>query len=369
MTGATVLVAAPRDDITALAVVERLRRLGADPVVVDTLTFPTTTQLEWSIDEHRSRCELVVGKALPLGAHRCHRGVAETSGSVLRSDEIRSVWMRRPRDVSVPECIAEPEIRGYVQRTNRELLEALFGIVPVHNEPGAERRASRRPIQLATAAAVGLATPRTLITANVANARRFIDATREAGRDVIYKQVAEGVSSGPPTRVVRDADLDRLEDVELCHAMFQQRVTGGVDLRVAVVGDHVFAAEWRTADGELDGVDVRLDSRVRMWPTLLDDDLATKLRRLTASLGLTLGVHDLKVDSERGPVFLEVNPVGQWLDLELEAGHPVSEAVARVLWSGVDARVDQACAPLSIEPLTIDEVSDLQRSAEPAFAH
>ena len=61
-----------------------------------------------------------------------------------------------------------------------------------------------------------------------------------------------------------------------------------------------------------------------------------------------------RLDPSGTPYFLEVNPSGQWLDLELEANHPISEAWARVLVFGLGSEHET-----QFEPWNTDDIDKL----------
>jgi hypothetical protein len=118
--------------------------------------------------------------------------------------------------------------------------------------------------------------------------------------------------------------------VRLAPVIFQEYVEG-VDLRVTVVGDRVFAAEidarhtsypcdMRMVVGEASIRAVRL-------PEAVEAGLLALMRRL----GLVYGACDLRRRAGGEHVFLEVNPAGQWLFVEQRTGLPIADALAAEL--------------------------------------
>ena len=63
-------------------------------------------------------------------------------------------------------------------------------------------------------------------------------------------------------------------------------------------------------------------------PHNLHEDIAGKFRDFLRQMGLRFGAFDLIVTPDGGHVFLECNPNGQWLWVELATGMPISEAIA-----------------------------------------
>ena len=70
-----------------------------------------------------------------------------------------------------------------------------------------------------------------------------------------------------------------------------------------------------------------------------------KLLALHTQLGLSFGAYDFIRSHDGRWVFLEVNPSGQWLYVETGAAHRISEALARLLWSGRVSDDDLKGAP------------------------
>lgn len=340
---------------------------GPRALILDPATIPLSSTVRWSTDGGRLRARLGVAPPLPLGISRKGAARLLIEGAPeelveLDAEDVAAVWLRRPRRPLVHPQLAAPELRRLAGLASWALFEALLDAVPVHNEPAAEERASHKLTQLRVAELCGLAIPRTLVTNDPEEAAEFVRSLHAEGRGVVYKQHVPGVPDGPPTRLFLDEDWQRIADVALSPTTFQERVEGGCDIRVAIVGRRVFAAEWRTAEGPSTSVDVRLDD-VRMWTTTLDPALEQRLLALHDALGLSLGVYDLKLDSRLGPVFLECNASGQWLDLEAEAGHPVSEALARFLAWGPDAVWETPGKPFSDPDLAamLDELDAVAR--------
>lgn len=63
----------------------------------------------------------------------------------------------------------------------------------------------------------------------------------------------------------------------------------------------------------------------------LPADIASKCTALVEALGLDFGCIDLVVRPDGEYVFLECNPNGQWLWVEIATGQKISEAIADFL--------------------------------------
>jgi glutathione synthase/RimK-type ligase-like ATP-grasp enzyme len=131
------------------------------------------------------------------------------------------------------------------------------------------------------------------------------------------------------TRRLEEEDRDNLHRLQGCPAIFQEYIEGEYDIRVAVVGNDVFAA--RLSYEPLDDV---LDTRfveTSISPCSLPPEIADRLTEFVAGFGLVYSAIDLRYSKERGYVFFESNPEGQYLWIEIEAELPISRAIAERL--------------------------------------
>ena len=112
--------------------------------------------------------------------------------------------------------------------------------------------------------------------------------------------------------------------------MFQERIIGPSDLRITYVGGAFFAPELEVG---LDEVDSRVNVERPFRAIELDADIRETLGRTMETLGLEFGTIDMKVHVDGAPVFLEVNPQGRLLYVEIKTGLPISAALANLLLS------------------------------------
>ena len=113
--------------------------------------------------------------------------------------------------------------------------------------------------------------------------------------------------------------------------IIHEYVPADVDLRVTVVGSEVFPAAIHSQDSAYP-VDFRMDmANTRIEADELPADVSERLLELMARLGIVYGAIDLRRTPDGRHVFLEVNPAGQWLFVELATEQPIAAAVAREL--------------------------------------
>jgi hypothetical protein len=141
-----------------------------------------------------------------------------------------------------------------------------------------------------------------------------------------------------PTRVFDDEAQERFDAVKYAPTIFQEEVVG-IDLRIAVVGSQIFCCEWRGLSSDRLSVDIRLADGVKMYPCQMPLGLSAPLLSFQKRLNLDFGIYDFKADDAGRSFFLEVNPSGQWLDMEIHGGQQVSESLAHLLVEGALAEM------------------------------
>ncbi len=192
----------------------------------------------------------------------------------------------------------------------------------VVNRPLSMRSNSSKPYQCQLIAAAGFAVPDTLVSNDPDEVRSFAEAH---GR-VIFKSTS-GIRS-----IVRELDAQRLavlDGVRALPTQFQAYVDG-VDTRVHVVGDAVFATEMAT-----DAIDYRYANRdgepITHRPVELDDGTAARCVALAALLELPLCGIDLRRRADGSYVCFEVNPMPAFSYYESNTGQPIARTLAEFL--------------------------------------
>jgi hypothetical protein len=110
----------------------------------------------------------------------------------------------------------------------------------------------------------------------------------------------------------------------------------GTHIRAVVIGARVFAASVDSQSIPAARHDVRgAGIRAGYEPYDLPEDVRRALLEMVRGLGLRFCSADLVLTPDSRHVFLDLNPNGQWLWLELEAGLPLSAAMADLLAGGI----------------------------------
>src|SRR5262249_15780281 len=140
---------------------------------------------------------------------------------------------------------------------------------------------------------------------------------------VIYKTLTQGwlglaEQKGVFTSAVKSKHLKHLDKIRQAPCLFQEHIPKAFDLRVTIIGEHVFPVEIHSQRQIASRTDFRRGdvSRLKHVVHQLPKQIEKKCLALVRSLNLEYGAIDLIVTSEGSYVFLEINPSGQfgWIE-------------------------------------------------------
>ncbi len=254
-------------------------------------------------------------------------GTLRAGDRAVRLEDVAAVYWRLMDDRLLPELKGLPvdDPRREHSRSLHDTFLTWMNITParVVNRAAPMASNSSKPYQAQLIRRVGFDVPETLVTNDPELVREFVARHRR----VIYKSVS-GTRS-----IVEEVDagaLARLDDIRWCPVQFQAYVEG-VDVRVHVVGERVFAtrvasdaADYRYA-GARGGVPARLEA------TRLSGAVEARCVELTDRLGLRFSGIDLRITPDERVVCFEVNPCPAYTYYEGHTGQPIARAVAHHL--------------------------------------
>ena len=240
-------------------------------------------------------------------------------------DGVRGVYARAFSEQNLPEFWAlAPELRSRASALFA-LFHAWCEVTParVLNRASVMGSNASKPYQAARIERVGFATPDTLITNDPDAVLAFLGHHRR----VIYKSLS-GVRS--IVSELDDQSLARLANISCCPVQFQELVVG-VDIRVHVVGDEIFASEILST-----AIDYRYASRdacgrTELRTTTVDDVVAERCFTLANLLELPVCGIDLRITDDGSVYCFEVNPSPGFSYYEANTGQPIAKAIARYL--------------------------------------
>ena len=257
--------------------------------------------------------------------------ITDRLGRVLSLNALRVAWFRKPTHVSAnPFRHLDLGTANFVVSEIKSTLEAIYSATGAHwvNDPFHANRAKVKLQQLQLASSLGMKIPRSLITTRPESAREFV---RSCGADgavvkaVYTSNVAiNGVNQGILTRRLTFETFAPYADaIGSCPTMLQEYCDKAFELRVTVVGHHVVAVRIDSQLHSETSVDWRADtSRNPHSLYSLPTEVECFCRDFITRQNLVYGAMDLIVTPTGEYVFLENNPYGNylWLDLAVDAG-------------------------------------------------
>jgi hypothetical protein len=310
-----ILILAPQADPHAQRVAQEIRRLGREASIVDFRRVGSSPAVSLTFAD---------------GERRNWMSATAAGAQIRELRQPEAIWTRR---LSLPQqmpAVLDPEYRQFAALEWRYLIEGmLLGLerdaLVVNNL--VSQRAAVKPYQLDVACRIGLPIPETLITSDPDDASAFIE--RHDGR-VIHKTINSAPGPLLETKQWEEKDRHWLSSLPVSPTIFQKRIEGPADVRATVVGDAVFAAlvESTTTSPHPDS---RLDRDANVTTHDLPKKIIHGIKALMRELDLRFATVDFKVKSNGDLVFLELNPQGQFLYIEILTGLPISAAVAQLL--------------------------------------
>lgn len=257
-----------------------------------------------------------------------HGTITVNNDSKIDSADVSAVWYRRPGPIYAHKSITIELDRSFVENEWLHTLDGFFTVAFRRIvSPPLKQRAATKPLQLSAARRAALHVPRTMITSDPKEALEFVAQHQGA---IVHKAITAPSHSFIDTRAWDSDAFQHVEDLMICPTILQERIFGSADVRATVIGQKVFSACIHTAQGQA-SVDSRLDADAPCTVYDLPNDVEAATVRLMEDLGLKFGTIDFKVTDEGEHVFLEVNPQGQFLYIEILTGLPISDALADFL--------------------------------------
>jgi hypothetical protein len=310
--------------------------------------------VRWALEKKGHVCDLVYFGDLPQAACLTLRpdlpngAVFESSGTRIDFHEYDAFWLRRPAQVILPETVHPSDTviaRTYWGCVLDSVLRSIAETAAFSVNPPVGSEVSRlKHYQLTVAHNSGLAIPRTLVTTSSTAARSFIDENESDGRLTIVKPVYSsmwdlkdgGVAALETTRVKASDVMDG--ELELAPCIFQAEVRKRSEVRLTVMGHSLFAANIDSQSVAGAEVDYRLapDWKVFGCQAIeVPEKVQRSVFEFQRRCNLNFGTLDFIIDDAGEWIFLETNPLGQFLWVEdVNPDIPVLDAFVNFLESG-----------------------------------
>jgi len=240
--------------------------------------------------------------------------------------DVTAMYVRAYESVRLPDIAAAGQGSAAWHHAEQvdDILASWSEITPalVVNRFSASAANGSKPYQLRQIHRLGWSIPETLITTDADEARAFW----RRHRDVIYKSV-----SAVRSRVCRltPDHAHRFGDLAWCPTQFQRYIKG-LDYRVHVVGEKIFASEVHcSADDYRYSADA---PQIRACG--LPAEIEHRCKATAAAMNLSIAGLDLRRTPEGDWFCFEVNPSPAFSFYEQHTGQPIGQALALLLVDG-----------------------------------
>jgi len=317
-----ILIVAGEDDLHSQAVARELEAQGGIVKFLDFARFPQCAEISFEIRDGKDALTVI------------------TTEDVIHFSDVTAVLYRRPHPpaVSYPRNAAAEK---YIREECTAFLESLFLLSDCRwiSNPAAVKVASHKPYQLRMAQQMGFQIPASLIGNSSNMLWQFLeDGDVDFAVKPLTKPFIADNTEGKPlytfTQKLSASVLrERASKIRACPIIVQHYIKKKLELRITVVGERVFTCAIYSQANEQTKVDWRRYNipKTPHMPYHLPGEIEAKCVELTQMLGLEFGCIDMILTPNNQYVFVEINPVGQWLWIEELTGLPITVALAELL--------------------------------------
>ncbi|GAA4090723.1 hypothetical protein [Mucilaginibacter panaciglaebae] len=273
--------------------------------------------------------ELIEFDINPAGKTKCYIENSEYNLSTVKS----VLFKRTPTRFN---NISDNENKAYLNNEKKHFFEGLYLSIENAkwvNPMFATHIAERKIYQLKVANQLGLNIPKSVITNQLSRALSFLKENPIS----IIKPISNGLQvlkdrtySIYTTEITHQAFIDlELAEIFSTPVFLQERIKNDSDIRVTIVGNNLFAAQIRK---EGDDVDWRKPDIKKLYDQIiLPLFLQEKLLELNRFFKMIYSAIDLILTPHGEYIFLEINPVGEWVWLEQELDFGISACLINEL--------------------------------------
>lgn len=239
------------------------------------------------------------------------------------------VWFRQSRQFLLPETPADLSLyeKSNIHETSAialhaQMLRLCSEASQIWNNPSVKYDCANRIHQLMIAKSVGMHVPNTLISSNFNNSMLKNVANKDGF--VIVKPLRANIWNVGPgrwsiqfTKKVHLSELVML-DRQYHPSIFQMPIEKRSEIRLCVFKNNIVAVEITSNSRFPDDItDWRLDFKANYRVFECSATIKQQVRDYMQEIRCEVGVFDFAIDADGDVWFLEVNPSGQFLFLEL----------------------------------------------------
>ena len=319
-----ILIITNKEDIHPTPVIEILNKRGTSVFRLNSECLLTDYEFSWW--NNSEECDFIIEN--------------RHTGLTVKGSEITAVWDRRPEKpnelfISSSEEINKhnlEEALGFFSFL-RYYIKDLFSIGSIVND----RYAASKMLQLNIALKVGFNIPSSCFS----NRKNHIISFAKDFNKLIIKPIESSsiFSENNMEHIFYSQKIYSRSLFDIPEDAFSQTVSfvqnyipKEYEVRITVVGEKVFACKIlsQAMDDEHGKIDWRqgLDNDIKHEACDIPDEISRKCISFLSEMRLNFGAFDFIVTPDGQYVFLECNPNGQWLWIELLTGQKISEAIA-----------------------------------------
>lgn len=256
----------------------------------------------------------------------------------IKLDSNWNIWNRRVLDPELPANFPK-ELEDIVfTETERAWESILFTHKGnVVNRPQANYAANNKISQLEFAYNYGrgICIPNTLLTNSPQQLRDFYKThdkiCHKLQKAALVKKEDEYLTTY--NNIVTEKNMENAHLIEKNPSLFQEYIDKKYEIRVTALENKVVGIAIYSQDSDLSKLDYRRYDfeNVKYKKIDLPENVNKFCLDLIKNYGLSFGEIDMILTKDNKYVFLELNPNGQWLWLELKSGYNLSKDVAENL--------------------------------------
>jgi len=263
------------------------------------------------------------------------------SGRVFSSEEIMSVWFRKPIDTKANliddydgQIFAGKEFKTFINGFYYSLPKSVLWV----NGRKESLIACNKLYQLRIAKDVGFNVPPLIITNDSEELLKFMKDNENLCNKCISTseyRFNNGKYLYCTNIFSKNEIMEYIDDIDVSPTMFQKYIDKELDIRVTVIGDKIFACEIHSQDNSDSKIDFRLVDPLKIAHKVhqMPDEIVRDIKKFMDIMELNFAAMDFVLDTNGKYWFLESNCNGQWLWIEYQTGMKMIEAMADLLLS------------------------------------
>lgn len=211
-----------------------------------------------------------------------------------RKEDISSIWIRR---FALPEEFNSTQENKWLYQEYRAFIfnYIVSKRVKIMSDPYSIDKAENKSLQLSIARDIGFNIPKTLITGNFEEIKKFRECMNASIviKPIYMNQVDDGDTTYQIfSNILKDSDLENYKDYSPFPSIFQEYIEKEYEIRVTVVGKKIFSAKVDSQSNPNTKIDWRRE-RMKFEKYELPDDIKVKCIELVEKLNLSFGAIDL----------------------------------------------------------------------------